>query len=103
MILPRSGRIAWNSRMPAALGAAAGRIAFDQVQLALVDVAAGAIAELAGQAAAGEGALALADQLLLLAGGFAGLGGQQALVADRLGRLGVFFEVLAEELAERAS
>ena len=85
----------------AAFGAAAGRIAFHEVQLALVDVAAGAVAELAGQAAAGEGALALADQLFLLAGGDAGLGGQQALVADRLGGLGILFEELAEELAEQ--
>ena len=46
----------------AAFGAAAGRIAFDQVQLALLDVAAGAVAELAGQAAAAQGALAFADQ-----------------------------------------
>ncbi len=71
---------------PAAFGAAAGRIALDQVQLALFDVAAGAVAELAGQAAAGEGALALADQLLRLAGRLAGLGGQQALLHDDLGR-----------------
>ena len=34
---------------PAAFGAAAGRITFDQVQLALVHVAAEAVAELAGQ------------------------------------------------------
>ena len=89
--------------LPAALGGAAGRIAFDQEQLALVDVAAGAVAELAGQAAAGERALAFADELLLLAGGDAGLGGQQALADDRLGGLGVLFEEFAEVLAERAS
>ena len=41
----------------AAFGAAAGRIALDQVQLALVDVAAGAVAELAGQAAAARARL----------------------------------------------
>ena len=73
MILPRSGRIAWILAQAAALGAAAGRITFDQVQLALVDVAAGAVAELAGQAAAGEGAFAFADQLLLLCGRRRGL------------------------------
>ena len=49
---------------PAAFGAAAGRITLDQVQLALVDVAAGAVAQLAGQAAAGERAFALAEQSL---------------------------------------
>ena len=36
----------------AAFGAAAGRIALDQVQFALIDLAAGAVAEFAGQAAA---------------------------------------------------
>ena len=51
-----------------ALGAAAGRIALDEIQLALLDVAAGAIAEFAGQAAAAHGALALADQGLGLRG-----------------------------------
>ena len=84
----------------AAFGAAAGRVAFHEVELALVDVAAGAVAELAGQAAAGEGAFAFADELLLLAGGDAGLGGEEALVADRLGGLGVLFEELGEVLAE---
>ena len=86
----------------AAFGAAAGRIAFDEVQLALVDIAAGAVAELAGEAAAGEGAFAFADQLLRLAGGVAGFGGEQALVADRFGRLRILFEELGEELAEEA-
>ena len=101
MILPRRGRMAWILAHAAAFGAAAGRITFDQVQLALVDVAAGAIAELAGQAAAGEGAFAFADQLFLLAGGVAGFGGEQAFVADRLGGLRILFEELGEELAER--
>ena len=63
----------------AALGAAAGRIALDQIQFALVDFAAGAVAEFAGQSAAAERAFAFADQLPGLAGAFAGLGRQQAL------------------------
>ena len=85
---------------PATLGRAAGRITFDEVQFALVDVAAGAIAELAGQAAAGEGAFAIADQFFLLAGGDAGLGREQAFVDDRLRDLGILFEELAEVLAD---
>ena len=87
----------------AAFGAAAGRVTFHEVQLALVDVAAGAVAELAGEAAAGEGAFAFADQLFLLAGGDAGFGGEQAFVADRFGGLRILFEELVEVLAEEAS
>ena len=100
MILPRNGQDRLELAHAAAFGAAAGRIAFDEVQLALVDVAAGAVAELAGQAAAGEGAFAFADQLFLLAGGVAGLGGEHAFVDDRLGRLRILFEELGEILAE---
>ncbi len=79
----------------AAFGAAAGGIAFDQVQLALVDVAAGAVAELAGERAAEEHAFALAEQGLGLAGGFAGFGGEHAFLHDDLGGLGVLLEELA--------
>ena len=84
----------------APFGAAAGRIAFDQVQLALFHVLAEAIAELAGQRAAAQDAFAVAQHFLGLAGRFAGLGGEQPLFDDVLGRLGVLFQVLAEELAE---
>ena len=84
----------------AAFGAAAGRIALDQVQFARVDLAAGAVAELAGQAAAAQGALALADELPGLAGAFAGLGRQQALLHDDLGRLGILFQVLGQVVAD---
>ena len=59
-----------------------------------------AVAELAGQRAAAEDALAVAQHFLGLAGRFAGLGGEEALLDDGLGGLGVLFEVLAEELAE---
>ncbi len=86
----------------AAFGAAAGRVAFHEVELALIDVAAGAVAELAGEAAAGERAFAFADQLFLLAGGDAGLGGQQAFVADCFGGLRILFEELVEVFAEEA-
>ena len=85
----------------AAFGAAAGGIALDQVQLAAFHVAAGAIAELAGQAAGGQGPLAFADQGAGLAGALAGLGRQQPLLHDDLGRLGVLFEEAAQEVAHR--
>ena len=85
----------------APLGAAAGGIALDQVQLAAFHVAAGAIAELAGQAAAGEGPLAFADQGAGLAGALAGLGRQQPFLHDDLGGLGVLFEEAAQEVAHR--
>src|SRR5262249_29593335 len=56
----------------ALLGAAAGAVALDEEQLAAVAVLVGAVHELAGQAAAGEQALAflerLAERRLLLAG-----------------------------------
>ncbi len=84
----------------AALGGAAGRVTFYEVEFALVDVAAGAVAKLAGEAAAGEGAFAFADELLLLAGGDAGLGREQAFVADCFGGLRILFEKLVEVLAE---
>ena len=59
-----------------------------------------AVAKLAGQAAAAEGALAIAEHFLGLAGGFAGLRGEEGLLQDCLGGLGIFFQVLAEELAK---
>ena len=64
------------------------------------DVAARAIAELAGQAAAGEGALAFAEQGLRLAGGFAGLGRQHRLLGDHAGRFGVLFEIVGQKIAD---
>src|SRR5690606_11682336 len=76
----------------AAFRAAAGGVSLHQVQLALFHFAAGAIAQLARQASAGERAFALTDQLLLLAGGFTGLGGQQTFLKDDLGTLGILFQ-----------
>jgi hypothetical protein len=64
---------------PAPFGAAAGRIAFDQVQLALFDVLAGAVAQLAGQAAAGERPLCSRTSCRPC-GRFAGFGGEQPLL-----------------------
>ena len=62
----------------AALGGAAGRVALDEEQLAGVLVVGRAVHQLAGQAAAGEHALAVADQLAGLAGRLAGLGRELA-------------------------
>ena len=79
--LAAQGRMAWNSRRrpPSALPPA--ESPSTRYSSHLSTSRAGAVAELAGQAAAGEGAFAFADQLLGLAGGFAGLGGEQAFVA----------------------
>ena len=46
-ILPRIGRIAWNSRVARLLGAAAGAVALDDEQLGFVGVARRAVGELA--------------------------------------------------------
>src|SRR5690606_5315678 len=78
----------------ARLGRAAGRVAFHGVELALVDVFAGAVAELAGEAAAAEDAFAVADELAGLAGRFAGLGGEDSLLDHRFGGAGILFEIL---------
>ena len=64
-------------------------------------VAAGAIAELARQPAAGEGPLALADHQAGFAGAFASLGRQQTLVDDDLGGLGILFQVAIQVIAHR--
>ena len=60
----------------ALLGGAAGGVALDDVELGQRGIAFGAVGELAGQAAAGEGALA--DGLAGLARGLAGAGGVEA-------------------------
>src|SRR4029079_8262280 len=86
---------------PATFGAAACRVTFYEVELALVDIPAGAVAEVAREATAVEGALAIADEFLLLASSDAGFGGQETFVADRFGSLRVFFEEFVEVLAEQ--
>ena len=62
----------------APFGGPAGRVALDEEQLAGVLVVGGAVHQLAGQAAAGEDPLAVADQLAGLAGRLAGLGREHA-------------------------
>ena len=73
-------------------GGAAGRVALDQEELAGVLVVGGAVHELAGQAAAGEDPLAVADQVARLAGRLAGLGRDERLVDHLLGGGGVGLE-----------
>ena len=85
----------------AALGAAAGGIALDEVQFAAFNVAAGAIAEFAGQSAAAQRAFAFADQHAGLARALAGLGGQLPLLGDDAGRLRVLLQVAGQVVAHR--
>ena len=80
-ILPRSGRIAWNSLLARLLGRAAGRVALDQEELGEAEVLAGAVGELAGQGGAGGHRLALD----LLAGAQARLGAVDRQAGDPLG------------------
>ena len=84
--------------MPVAapFGGAAGRVALDQEQLARILVVGGAVHQLAGQAAAGEDPLAVADQFAGLARGLAGLGRQLGLGDHLLGGGGVLLEELGE-------
>src|SRR5207302_2902038 len=79
----------------ALLGRAAGRVAFDDVQLAVAGVLLSAVGQLAGQGQAFQGALAN-HQVARLAGRLAGAGRGQTLLDDppRVGR------VLLQELVE---
>ncbi len=83
----------------ALLGGAAGGFTLDQVELAAVGLALGAVGELAGQAAAVERALA-AGEVAGFAGGFAGACGVDGLVDDLLGDLRVAVEEGAEPLVD---
>ena len=84
--------------MPVAapLGGAAGAVALDEEQLAGVLVVGGAVHQLAGQAAAGEHPLAVADQLAGLPRRLARLGRQLRLGDHLLGRGRVLLEELGE-------
>ena len=88
----------------ALLGGAAGGVALDDVELGERGIALGAVGELAGQAAAGE--RALADGLAGLARGLAGAGGVEGLVDDALGDGGVGLEeelqLFADDLLDDA-
>ena len=76
--LAADGEDGLEAAVAALFGGAAGGIAFDDVKLGVGRVAIGAIGQLAGQAAAGEGAFA--HGVAGLAGGFAGAGGHEAFV-----------------------
>ena len=80
-------------------GRAAGGIALDEVELGAFNVAAGTIAEFAGQVAAAERPFA-AGQFAGLAGRFPGGSGLDALVDDLPGDRRVFFHVLAQQFVD---
>ena len=86
--------------VPAPLRRTAGRITLDEVQLAAGDIAAGAVAELARQTAAGKRPLSLPQERLGLEGRRPGLGGEHTLLDDRLGVLRVLLEVLGEAVTD---
>jgi hypothetical protein len=73
------GQDGLEAAIAALLGGAAGAFALDQVELAAVGVALGAVGQLAGQAAAVERALA-AGEVAGLARGFAGAAASMALL-----------------------
>ncbi len=100
IILPRKRENRLVLAEPAPFGAPAGRVTFHQVQLALLHVLADAIAQLPGNAPVPPSALLRAASPCL-AGGFPRLARQLRLLHDDLGGLGILFQVLAKELAER--
>ena len=95
-ILPRIGRIAWIRGSRPCRGRAAGRVALDDEDLALLGVGRLAVGELAGQAAAAEQALAAAGQVAGLAGGDPGGRRGLRLADDVLALGGVLLEPVAE-------
>jgi hypothetical protein len=101
--LPRSGRIAWNSRARALLGGAAGGIALDDEQLAQARIGRAAVGQLAGQVQAmRDGGLAL-HLLDGCARGAAGAGGEDDAVGDRIGLGAVLQQVVLERGADEVS
>ena len=84
----------------ALLGGAAGALTLDQIQFAAVGVALGAVGQLAGQAAAVQGALA-AGQVASLAGGLAGARGFNGLVDDALGDRRILLQEGAQALVDK--
>ena len=80
------------------LGGAACGVTLDDVEFGEGGVALRAVSELAGESAAGEGALA--DGLAGLARGLAGPGGGESLLNDLLGDRWVLVEVIHETLVD---
>ena len=97
--LPLRGRMAWVARWRPCLARAAGGIALHQEDLAEGRILLLAVRQLAGQAAAVQGALA-AGQLAGLAGGLPGPGGLDGLLQDGLGLPGVLLEERGELLVD---
>ena len=84
---------------PAPLGTAAGTVSLDQIQLAPRHLAAGAVPQLARQAASGERPLPLPQQLPRLFGSLAGFGGEFPLLDDLFRALRVLLEILGKRVA----
>ena len=99
MILPRSGRIAWKSRLAALLGGAAGRVALDEVELAERRIGERAVGELAGQVADVERRLA-AREIARLARRFARARRRHRLFDDDVRRARMLLEVRREPLVD---
>ena len=89
--------MAWNDAVAALLGAAAGRVALDEVDLAERRVVERAVGQLAGQHRVLEARL-LPDQVARLAGRLAGPGGAHGLLDDGPRHRRVLLEVAAEVL-----
>ena len=87
--------------VPTSFGGAAGRIAFHEIEFAILHDIARAVAQLAGEAAAGESAFALSQKRLCFLGRRTCLGSQHALLRDRLGAFGVLLQILREKVAHR--
>ena len=85
----------------ALFGGAAGGVALDEVEFGDLGIAFGAVGELAGETAAGEGALA--NGFAGFAGGLAGASGVEGFIDDAFADGGVGLEVLGEAfVAQRA-
>ena len=80
------------------LGRTACRVTLDEEDLGLLRVFEGAVGQFAGQSATTHHGLAL-HALASLAGGDARCGGEDHLVADHLGLVGVFLQIVGERLA----
>ncbi len=98
-ILPRSGQDSLKMPVPTLLGGATGQVALDDVQLALVGVALGAICQFARQGEAFQGALA-DDEVPRFAGRFAGASRSQAFFSDGARRSRILFQEGSEGLAQ---
>ena len=91
-----------DARVPALASRAAGRVALDDEDLALLGVGRLAVGELAGQAAAAEQPLARAGQVARLAGREPGLLGGLRLADDLLALGGVLLEPGAELVVDQS-